>query len=188
MIRWSAKVLVWTGLWAAAVAMCRAEELPADERSLWLVWASHTNAPEDHTTVAACQAFRTKAPQNPLAVGAQGLEAWHLLKTGQTNAAVRLFEPMLLSTNNALAKAGADMARGWLTRLDRELVRAALMRLYVRDIEFPGALEAIKALKGGAPPPFADRGPTGWPTCGPLRASNASGMSWSRSGWARIRI
>ncbi|MCX6998258.1 MAG: hypothetical protein NTV49_14535 [Kiritimatiellaeota bacterium] len=162
-MRWSGLFLAGAIWWAAAGGACHAEDQPADESGLGLVWACHTNAPDRHAAVAeACQAFRTKTPRDPLVVVAQGLEAWHLLQAGKTNAALRLWETMLAPANGALSKAGAQMAHNWLTRLDRESVKAALMRVYVRDVEFPGSLEAIKTLKKGTLPPLADRWGNAW--------------------------
>lgn len=156
-------VLAHIAACAVAVATCRAETPVPDENGLWLIWVSHTNAAADHAAIAqACEVFRTKAPADPLAVVAQGLEAWHLLQDGKTNDAVRLLEPMVALSGDALQKVSADMARGWLTRVDRELVRAALKRVYLRDVEFPVSLEAIKTLKGVKLPLFTDRWNQPW--------------------------
>ena len=163
MRRWSAKVLLCATVWVAADAACRGQETPADEQGLWLVWAGHTNAAASPAAFTeACRIFKAKSPGDPLTVVVRGLEAWHLLKARQTNEAVRLWEAMISPSDDALPKAGADLARGWLTRLDRELVRAALMRVYVRDVAFPASLDAIKALKGATPPPLADRWGNPW--------------------------
>ena len=158
----------WKGLFLAGMigygaAVGAGPTAAADEQGLWQVWATHTNAPDNHAAVAeACRAYRTKAPDDPLVAVTRGLEAWHLLQSRQTNAAVRLWEAMLSSTGEPLPKAADQMARGWLTRLDRESVRAALLRVYTRDIEFPAALDAIKTLKLAAMPPFTDRWGEAW--------------------------
>ena len=145
--------------------VCRAQSPAPDERGLWLAWVASTNTPVDHAAVVtACKQFRTKTPQDPFCVVVTGLEAWHLLKTGNTNAAIALFEPMLSIPENpsSLQGAGAEMARGWLTRLDREKVRAALKKIYLKEIEFPASLDPIKTLKMKALPPFADRWGKAW--------------------------
>ncbi len=148
---------------AVAVVIGHAETPASDENGLWQVWAAHANVAADHAVVArACEAFRSKTPGDPLAVVAQGLECWHLLKAGKTNEAARLLEPMAALTGDALPKAGAEMARAWLTRLDRESVRAALKRVYLRDIEYPVSLEAIKTLKKASMPPLVDRWDKAW--------------------------
>lgn len=151
------------GMWAVALSTGFAQTTVPDETGLWQVWVSQTNAATDHAAVAqACAAFRSKAPTDALAVVAQGLEAWHLLKAGKTNEAVQLLGPMVALSGDAMQKAGAEMARGWLTRLDREAVRAALKRAYQKDVEFPATLERIKTLKKMSMPPFEDRWGQAW--------------------------
>lgn len=163
-IMWpSTNVLVYIAASTVAIAVCRAETPACDENGLWQIWVNHTNAVADHAVIAGdCRAFRTKTPTDPLTVVAQGLEIWHLLKAGKTNEAAQLLEPMAALSGDALPKAGAEMARGWLTRLDRELVRTALMRVYVSNVEFPVSLEAIKTLNATTLPPFADRWNQPW--------------------------
>lgn len=145
--------------------MCRAQSPVPDERGLWLAWVASTNTPEDHAAVVtACKQFKIKAPQDSLCVVVSGMEAWHLLKMGNTNAAVTLFESMVSIPENAspLQSVGAEMARGWLTRLDREKVRAALKKIYLKKIEFPSSLDPIKTLKMKPLPPLTDRWGTPW--------------------------
>jgi hypothetical protein len=149
----------------AAAAACQGQSAPPDERSLWLLWCEHTNAVNDHVAVAsACSEFQARLPRDPLSVVARGCGAWHQLKVGRTNEAVALFEAMLAVPpgGTALQLAGAEMARGWLTRLDREVVRRALKTVYLRDVEFPASLEPLKALKLKEMPAFADRWGTPW--------------------------
>jgi hypothetical protein len=149
----------------AAGVVCRAQTPVPDERGLWQVWAASTNAGDAHATVVmACREFRTKSPQDSLGLVIAGLEAWHHLKMGKTNEASALLETMLSVPENAtyLQVASADMARGWLSRLDREKVRGALKKIYARDIEFPSSLEPIKALKLSSMPPFTDRWGKPW--------------------------
>jgi hypothetical protein len=145
--------------------VCRAQSPAPDERGLWLAWVASTNTPDDHAAVVtACKQFRTKAPQDPLRVVVDGMEAWCLLAMGNTNGAVALFETMLSIPENAspLQSAGAEMARGWLTRLDREKVRVALKKIYLKQIEFPSSLDPIKTLKMKSLPPFTDRWGKAW--------------------------
>ena len=151
-------ILISLAAGAVVVAACRAETPVPDENGLWQIWVSHTNAAADQVGLTqACERFRTKGLADPLMVVVQGLEAWHLLKAGQTNDAARLLEPLTSLTGDPLQKAGAEMARGWLTRLDRELVRAALKRVYLRDVEFPVSLVALKTLTGVKQLPATDR-------------------------------
>ena len=158
-------VLVCLTVWLLAGAVCRAEFSAPDERGLWLLWVNNTNNVENHATiVAACREFGAKTNQDPLVVVAKGLEAWHLLKMGNSNEAIRCFGSMLAVPEGAspLQNAGAEMARVWLTRFDREIVRMALKKIYVRDIEFPATLEPINTLKIRKMPPFTDRWGKPW--------------------------
>lgn len=136
-----------------------------DERALWQLWVSHTNSISDHRAAdAVCKAFLAKSPDDTAAVVVRGIEAWHLLKSGNTNEASALLNAMLAIPGNAtsLQQAGATMARNWLTRLDRERVKDALKKVYRRDVEFPGSLEEIKGLKLAQLPPFTDRWDKPW--------------------------
>ncbi len=137
----------------------------ADERDLWTLWSLNTNVVADHAAlVTACREYSAKSPQDPLKVVVDGVEAWHHLKMGNTQRAAALYLEMLRVTEAAtpLQVAGAEMARYWLTRLDREQVRVALKRLYMRDIEYPVTLAAIKTLKPPAVPPLQDRWGKSW--------------------------
>ena len=158
-------VQVFLAVFLAATLACRAQSAPPDERGLWQLWVASTNAISDHAmVVAACKEFIAKSPQDPFVVVARGLEAWHLLESGDTNTAAALFEAMAAVPENAapLQAAGAEMARCWLTRIDREQVRQALKKLYFRDIEFPERLDAITTLKATRPPPLTDRWGNAW--------------------------
>lgn len=151
--------------WVATGLTGLAQSAAPDERGLWKVWVSHTNAPDDHLAfLAACREYTAKTNQDPLVVVARGLEAWHLLKSGSTNEAMHVLNTMLAVPENAspLQKAGADIARSWMTRIDREMVRLVLKKIYLRDIEFPESLDAIKALKIKRMPPFEDRWGKSW--------------------------
>lgn len=157
---------VLLAVWAAFTGLCHAQvPAPADERAFWLVWIKNTNsAPDSAAMIAACKEFNAAATNDPLAVVVRGLESWHLLKIGSTNEAIRLLDDLLKipEAPTPLQAAGAEIARSWLTRLDREMVRIALKKLYLRDIEYPASLEAIKTLKIKRMPPFTDRWGKPW--------------------------
>jgi hypothetical protein len=156
---------VCAAVWLVSVMTGLADSATPDERGLWRVWVAATNNPADHAAVIdACRSFSARSPQDPLVVVAKGMEAWHQLKCGGTNEAVRLLEPLLAVPGNAtpLQVAGATIARSWLTRIDREQVLAALRKLYLRDIEFPQSLDAVKTLKAAPLPPLADRWGMPW--------------------------
>lgn len=149
----------------ACTLVCRAQTAKPDERGLWSVWCEGTNSAfVAAESLAACKEFTAGAPRDPFVVVVSGFAAWHYLKTGNTDAAVKLFESMLVAKEPAtvIQKAGDKMARSWLTRLDREQVAQALKKIYLRDIEFPASLEALKTLKNVPPPPMTDRWGKPW--------------------------
>ncbi len=150
----------------ATVTVCRAQSVVADESGLLQLWSDSTNAVEDHADVTAkCREFLAKTPkEDPLVVVVKGIETWRLLKMGNTKEAIPKLESMASIPDGAtsLQSAGAEIARGWLTRIDREKVKITLKKIYLRDIAFPVTLEPIKALKIATMPPFKDRWGSAW--------------------------
>jgi hypothetical protein len=148
-----------------AVAMTgRAQAVKADEKGLWDVWCVGTNSAFAGLDVAeACKKFRTSEPQDPFTVVVSGLEAWNRLKRGDTGTAAAIFNAMLVKgPATGLRKAGDEMARSWLSRMDREQVTHALKECYKRDIEFPASLEAVKTLGDKVSVPLTDRWGKPW--------------------------
>ncbi len=142
----------------------RAQSVKDDEKVLWDVWCSGTNSSFEASEVAeTCKKLRIRAPKDPLTVVLSGIEAWNHLKRGDTVTATAIFNTLLVKgPATGLRKAGDEMARTWLTRLDREQVLPLLKEIYRRDIEFPSSLEAFKTLGDKASPPLADRWGKPW--------------------------
>lgn len=151
-------------LFLAAAVTGHAQSVKADEKVLWDVWCSATNSSFEASEVAeTCKKLRTRAPQDQLTVVLSGLEAWSHLKRGDTVAATAIFNTMLVKgPATGLRKAGDEMARSWLTRMDREQVTRALKEIYRRDIEFPATLDALKTLGDKTSPPLTDRWGKPW--------------------------
>jgi len=173
------KVEVCVVFFLALALTGRAQSLKADEKGLWDVWCIGTNSAFEASEVAvACQKFRTRAPQDPFTVVISGLEAWNRMKRGDTGTAAAIFNTLLVKgPATGLRKAGDEMARSWLTRLDREQVKLALKEIYRRDIEFPASLEAFKALGDKVSPPLMDRWGKLWSY---RRGSTIKGMETQR--------
>lgn len=153
------------GLFLTVSLVCRGQSATPDERALWKLWVTCTNNPDAPAAVeGACRDYQAAAAGDPLVTVARGIDAWSLLKLGRTREAASLFTSMLLLPGNAtpLQAAGAEMARCWLVRLDREQVREALKMIYRRDVEFPASLEALTTLKIKAVPPLKDRWGAPW--------------------------
>jgi hypothetical protein len=164
---------------ALAAACCQAQSAKFDERGLWDLWCAGTNSAFEATEVLdACRAFRQKSPNDGLTVVIAGIEGWHHLKRGNADEARRIFSSMLVDGRAAdVFLAGDKLARTWLTRMDRELVTAALRKLYLRDIAFPASLEALSALGLKPPPPLQDRWGKPWDY---RLGSSISGMATQR--------
>jgi hypothetical protein len=95
-------------------------------------------------------------PAGPYKSAAQSILGWRLLKAGKTADAKVVYESLL---NDPAAPAPmADIARRWLTRLDREAVLAALQKEWTRTIRYPDTLESLPA----PTPPLNDRWGKSW--------------------------
>lgn len=118
--------------------------LAADEAGLMAIWRRHTESPDDHAgTIAACEAFAKARANDPLVPVAQEIRAWHLLKTGQTEEAGRILEGYLTSQSDNIHRGALQVAKGWLTRLDREQVGKSLKFYYRKEVGYPADLGAI---------------------------------------------
>lgn len=149
----------------ACTLVSHGQSIKPDERGLWKVWCAGTNSAfEAAESLEACKEFAAGAPKDPFVVVVSGFAAWHYLKTGNTGAAVKLFESMLVAKESAtvIQKAGDKMARSWLTRIDREQVALALKKIYLRDIEFPASLEPLQTIKNMPLPPVTDHWGKPW--------------------------
>ena len=164
-------------VFAVTCNVCRAQIRTSDERALWLLWKRHINNPGKHEELAAaCDKLVKQAPHDPLAAVTRGIAAWHLLKAGRTDTAAALMEAMISdagpgsslnvpgrsATTDCLREAALRMARAWLTRIDREQVKRALQKLYVREIEYPESLDAVAPPAGEMRPPSTDRWGKPW--------------------------
>jgi hypothetical protein len=134
-----------------------------DEAALQDLWASQQKNPGDHAVLYAhTVAFEQHFSDSPLVPVARGIGAWHLLESGDFDGARKLLEKMAASDADPVSAIGADMARRWLTRLDRERVAAALEKVYAEDLAYPAALSAVSALPPELRPPMADRWGAAW--------------------------
>lgn len=149
----------------ASAALTAAQQPGPAERALASVWRQHIANPDDHTRVVhLCGLFKSKNPDTPLLVVSDGLTAWHLLKLGQTNAAVKVLEGMLTKAGKDahLQAAANDMARAWLTRIDREETVRTLRRVYLDKVEYPISLDGLAELPADRKPPLTDRWGKRW--------------------------
>lgn len=137
-------------------------QAPADEAALLNIWKALSPSNSDEA-VRYCAAFQKQYAASPLTVVTRGLAGWGALHVGDRgDNVVKLFEGMLSDARGPLAEAGATMARRWLTRLDREKVRAALAKAYIEHVAYPAGLDALAKLPEGERPPLSDRWGRAW--------------------------
>lgn len=156
-------ILASAGLAFCLLACVAGAATETDEKAVWDAWKAHLGASNNHVAAATvAQQALAAVPTNPLAPVIRGLIAWHVLQAGQTNAAVTALEPLLSAETTPLEAAGAEMARRWLSRADREKVRWVLARYYRDHVEYPPSLEPLKKGPKDTLPPLADRWQTPW--------------------------
>jgi len=163
---------VGTGLFALVVLLVantgHGQSVPVGgggEAGLWNLWMRHMADPSRHDQHAeAFRAFVARRPPDPLSPVAQTLHAWHLLKLGREGEARALLEP--LATQNpaeGIGKGARDLARAWLTCLDRELLVAALEQYRIREVRYPERLSDLETWPHmTAKIPFLDRWGNRW--------------------------
>jgi hypothetical protein len=136
----------------------------ADEQDHALaLWRAQIQSPSNHAAHAsAWRSAERQFSSGGLRPMFRGFAAWHLLKAGATNDATTVLEAMSLGKATHLEQAGAEMARRWLTRLDREKVRLALRAQYQKEVAFPVTIEPLRALPEAQRPPLADRFGSPW--------------------------
>ena len=137
-----------------------------DEAALWRLWNQHLENPGAHQTrIDELRALERDRPDTPLVAVTQTLAAWHLLKLGREEEARELLIPYTDSGRAPLERAAEEMARAWLTRLDREQIVNALSQYRARHVRFPDDLDQLVAFPGlpeGTELPMEDRWGRSW--------------------------
>lgn len=135
-------------LWAAAAPA-------AEEAALQDLWEQHMGTPDDHEAVLkACHEFAKAHPGEPLLPVARGLEEWHSLRGGRRGEALSMLAADLVAPAGPVSEGARRLAQGWLTRLDREQVAAALQAYYRKHVAYPKSLDELPA---ETRPPLQDR-------------------------------
>lgn len=149
---------------AAIVMLVALPGLPS-ERAFLDIWERHLDAPDAHVQVAdeARLLLASRTLETEWSAAVQTLLAWRLLQAGRTEAAAERFEAVLTRrSDRPVGRAAETMARRWLTRMDREIVRAALRAHFARHVAFPERLDALSFPEDMPPPPLTDRFGTPW--------------------------
>jgi len=141
-------------------------QLALDEKGLWEIWQKQKASPDDHAgLVAACAEFTRKHSHDPLNGVADTVAAWHLLKLGKRAEAAALLERYVRIARSPLGRGVGIVASSWLTRMDRERVKAALQFYYRKEIGYPRTLQDLAAyekLPKVLTPPYKDRWGQAW--------------------------
>lgn len=148
------------------IALFAASVHAANEAALLELWKQHVATPDDHEAVIkACDGFLAANPADPLLPVVHGIEAWHKLRAGRTQEALRLIVPYLSAAPGPVNDGGRMLAMGWMTRLDREKVVAALQLYYRKEVAYPKTLEPLGTetnIPIDARPPLTDRFGSPW--------------------------
>lgn len=119
----------------------------AQDHAFLSVWHIHAANPSNHLQmVAAGRKMMDKASTlGEWLPVVKTLTAWHLLKSGKTADAQRVFESAVLQspTRHPVYRVADTMSKRWLTRIDADKVVAALRSYYVKNVEFPETLAPI---------------------------------------------
>ena len=153
---------VWAAMVWAAVGLA-GFAARADEKALWILWNKQAESPSNHVELLdLCARYERSFPGDPFLPVVRGIESWHLLAAGRTGAAQTNLLTLLSAATDPLSRAGDRMAKAWLTRLDRERVRAALTRIYAQRVMFPDSLNELNDLPVDQRPPLMDRWGRPW--------------------------
>jgi hypothetical protein len=121
----------------------------ADEAAFIEVWKLHTANPDDHTAIiAACQNYAKANQLDELRRVVEGIEAWHLLKTGNQDKATAILESHLERSTQGITAGAASLAKAWLSRLDILPLKKALQCYYRKEVGYPESLDALSAHPG----------------------------------------
>ena len=116
----------------------------ANEAALLELWTQHLASPDDHEAVLkSCGSFIAANPVDPLIPVVQGIESWHEFRAGRTAEGVKLIEPYLTAPPGPVTDSARSLALGWMTRMDREKVAAALQISYRKEVAYPKTLTQI---------------------------------------------
>lgn len=136
-------------------ASVRAASSP--EELLGALYRLNTASPSNDAALgeSTVKAIATLGPGAERAA-ARAILGWRLLRAGKPTEAAPVYQALL--DDPASPPAFTRLAGRWLTRLDREQVRAALQKAWVDDIRYPDSLDRLpKPL-----PPMKDRWGGAW--------------------------
>ncbi len=142
-------------LLVGAVFLCCVAVHAADEEGFQEFWKQHLATPDDHEAMfKACHEFAEAHAGDPLLPVVRGVEEWHRLRAGQKEEGLRMLVADLAVPAGPLNEGTRRIALGWMTRVDREQVVAALQGYYRKNVAYPPSLDKLPP---AARPPMNDR-------------------------------
>lgn len=124
------------------LSSCLNTGLAADEKGVWDIWKKTEAEPVNLTElIADCTAFKQANASDPLRPVIDGILAWAYFKSEKMADGAKLLVPVVNARNTPMQKATSDMARTWLTRIDRIVVKMVLQEYYKREIAFPAKVD-----------------------------------------------
>jgi hypothetical protein len=127
-------------LLAPAVSMAA----PVNEKAFQELWSLHMGSPDDHQAVdTACGTFAKQNAADPLIPAVLEIKAWHLLKAGKTQEGADIFRSLVSGGPDPVAAGASLVAKGWLTRFDREPLLPALRAYYRQEVGYPAKLSEL---------------------------------------------
>jgi len=138
------------------------------DAGLWQLWTRQNASPEAYAELAeAWRGFAAGRPAgDPHVPVAHTLAAWNALKIGRVEEAKALLQPYAtVETAVGTARGAREIARGWLTCLDREVLVAALDAYRIGEVRYPARLADLEhwpRLPATLRPSFQDRWGNPW--------------------------
>lgn len=161
-------VLVFAGL-VPPVGAQGAGTPVGDDAGLWKLWERQNTPPLAYIELAeAWTEFAAGRPaRDPHVPVAHTLAAWNLLKVGRNDEAKALLEPYarLEPADGATVRAAREIARAWLSCLDRKVLMSALEAYRADQVRYPeqlAQLEQWPKLATVTRPAFQDRWGAPW--------------------------
>lgn len=136
-----------------------------DEQLIRHLWQQHDSAPTAHAEIAGlCARIESQHSGTPFLPLVRCLAAWHLMQQGQLENARIIWAGLASATpgGDPIGQAAQRMARTWLTRMDRDLIRDALQKAYRDQVQYPKTLAELGPSFEGHPLPTHDRWGDPW--------------------------
>lgn len=153
----------WTA-WGLALRLQCAIAAEDPERIIVELWRAHLLPEPAVALTAVCHRAVGRLQGHPLQSVALTLEGWYLLRAGATAAAEEGFVQVLRSDvgTTLVGQMSQEMARRWLTRIDREKVCEALHGYYRDHVGYPETLAVLVRTRELTGIPLVDRWGRPW--------------------------